>query len=180
MVLAPGLELVLAEAPDALPGDFNDDGLVDFADFFLFVDNFARPAEAGDPFDLVPDGVIDFTDFFELVDLLGGLGAKAVALAGPLLGLPAEAELGDNYPNPFNSSTLIPFALPQAGPVRLEVFNLLGQRVRLLADGPRAAGSHRVAWDGRDERGRSLRSGVYFYRLKGAGFAAQRRLLLLR
>ena len=83
--------------------------------------------------------------------------------------LPREVGLGANYPNPFNPSTLIPYQLPAPAPVRLEVFNILGQRVATLVDGEQEAGSYRARWDGTDAAGRAAASGVYFYRLTVAG-----------
>ncbi len=79
--------------------------------------------------------------------------------------LPSEVGLGQNYPNPFNPSTLIPYQLAASSPVRLEVFNILGQRVATLVDEEQSAGSYRARWDGTDAAGRAAASGVYFYRL---------------
>lgn len=93
--------------------------------------------------------------------------------------LPEDFLLGANYPNPFNPSTTIPFALASGGEVRLEVFNLLGQKVRTLLSERREAGSHTAVWNGRDERGRQLESGIYFYRLQLDGVPGQVRKMLL-
>ena len=70
------------------------------------------------------------------------------------------------WPNPFNPSTTISFELPASGPVELAVYDVKGRRVRILVSARREAGSHEVAWDGRDERGRRLPSGIYFCRLE--------------
>jgi hypothetical protein len=83
-------------------------------------------------------------------------------------------------PNPFNPSTQIAFDLPQAGPVRLAVYDLRGALVRLLTDGPLAAGRQVAVWDGRDDAGRGLASGVYFIRLDAGGRRAQQKALLLK
>ena len=99
--------------------------------------------------------------------------------------LPTEFVLGVNYPNPFNPSTTIPFRIPvfpgmQQVPLRLEIFNGLGQRVRHLVDEPRAApGYFRSRWDGRDDAGRPAGSGVYFYRLRTGETVATGKMLLL-
>ena len=79
--------------------------------------------------------------------------------------LPSEVGLGQSYPNPFNPSTLIPYQLATPSPVRLEVFNILGQRVATLVDGQQGAGAYVARWDGTDAAGRAAASGVYFYRL---------------
>ena len=83
--------------------------------------------------------------------------------------LPQAVGLGQNYPNPFNPSTLIPYQLSATSPVRLEVFNVLGQRVATLVDDAQGAGSYVARWDGTDAAGRAAASGVYFYRLTVAG-----------
>ena len=93
---------------------------------------------------------------------------------------PQQLELAANYPNPFNSGTIFGFALPQRQMVELAVFNLLGQQVATLHRGPLEAGWHRLHWDGRDQRGRPLATGLYLYRLTGGEGALTRKLLLLR
>ena len=75
--------------------------------------------------------------------------------------LPQSFILDQNYPNPFNSATVIRFALPTAAGVDLAIFNLAGQRVAMLVEGAREAGTYTVRWDGRDDDGRALASGVY-------------------
>ena len=108
--------------------------------------------------------------------------------------LPLSASLGANYPNPFNPATTIPFTVPSGSPavigdqagggsaahVRLEIYDLLGQRVRVLVDGALTAGEHWAVWDGRDARGERAASGPYFYRLEIGAFEQTCRLLLLR
>ena len=98
-----------------------------------------------------------------------GLFALPRPMAGGAFVLPREVGLGANYPNPFNPSTLIPYQLPVPAPVRLEVFNVLGQRVTTLVDGEQEAGAYRARWDGTDAAGRAAAAGVYFYRLTVAG-----------
>ncbi len=94
--------------------------------------------------------------------------------------LPQAFSLSQNFPNPFNSQTLIRFALPASGEVELAVYNLAGQRVVRLAEGARAAGAYTVRWDGRDGSGRELASGVYLYRLRAGEQLESRKLLLLQ
>jgi len=95
--------------------------------------------------------------------------------------LPTAFVLEQNYPNPFNPKTTIPFAVPAIAEVRLEVFDILGQRVAVLWDGEVAAGEHRLHWDGRDAKGRMLGSGVYLYRLQlPQGGIQIKRMLLVR
>ena len=87
--------------------------------------------------------------------------------------------LAPNAPNPFNASTLIPYRLDASGPVRLEIYNLLGQSIRTLVDEVQAAGSYRVSWDARDAAGRRVSTGVYFLRLHYPGGVQTRRMLYL-
>ncbi len=94
--------------------------------------------------------------------------------------VPSKFTLEQNYPNPFNPGTTIRFHLPNDGRVRLEVFNLLGQKVRVLVDDNRAAGAHSIVWDGRSEAGVPVGSGIYFYRLVSGPFAETKRMLLIR
>ena len=89
-------------------------------------------------------------------------------------------ELGQNHPNPFNPRTAIKFSLEQASPVSLQVFDLNGRVVKTLADGSMAAGGHEVVWNGQDENGSSLASGVYFYRLQAEGRTMNRRMVLIK
>ncbi|MCK6623047.1 MAG: choice-of-anchor D domain-containing protein [Calditrichaceae bacterium] len=107
--------------------------------------------------------------------------------------VPTELVLKQNYPNPFNPATTIEYDLPQDGNVTVAIYNMLGQKVKTLANGFHLAGVHRVEWNGTDERGNHLASGVYFYHLQvspkeplavPSGEAGQtvqtRKLLLLR
>ena len=93
--------------------------------------------------------------------------------------LPQQVALGPNYPNPFNPSTIIPFQLPTAMHVRLEVFNILGQRIATLVDGEQSGGFHTARWDATDAAGQAMAAGVYFYRLSGAGVHVTRRMVLI-
>ena len=96
-------------------------------------------------------------------------------------GTPPAFALLRNYPNPFNPSTTITFSISQNGSVNLEVYDMTGRHVRTLLSGEVAAGHHTAQWDGRDERGSSVGSGVYFYRLRvGSNFSDSRKMLLLK
>ena len=94
--------------------------------------------------------------------------------------VPEEFTLSQNYPNPFNPSTNIRFTLKNADHVRLLVYSILGQKVRTLADQEMMAGSYVATWDGRDDRGNQLSSGVYFYRLETKSLTVTRNMLLLK
>jgi hypothetical protein len=94
--------------------------------------------------------------------------------------VPQKFELLQNYPNPFNPSTQIRFDLADASEVRLVVFNLLGQKVRTLVAANMPAGAHHIAWDGRDDRGLDVSTGLYLYKLQAASFVSCRKMLLTR
>ncbi len=103
-------------------------------------------------------------------------GVEETAGAAPA----ARPMLYPAAPNPFNPETAIRFSLPRRASVRVLVFNVAGARVRSLAEGVMEAGPHSLRWDGRDDRGRDLPSGAYFYRLEAEGVADARKLILLR
>jgi len=111
---------------------------------------------------------------------VGGQVAFATGIGDDRSVLPTSFALGQNYPNPFNPSTSFVIALPTASYVTLDVFNLLGQRVSRLYDGPAAAGYLDIQWDGRNDQGRSVGSGVYFYRMLAGDFQQVRKMVLLK
>ena len=95
--------------------------------------------------------------------------------------LPKDFSLEQNYPNPFNSDTVIRFEMREEQHVELAVFNLAGQNLVHLVEGSREAGVHTVHWNGRNERGSELSSGVYVYRLQaGKGRTKTRKMALVR
>ncbi|OGB60071.1 MAG: hypothetical protein A2Y94_06010 [Caldithrix sp. RBG_13_44_9] len=93
----------------------------------------------------------------------------------PSSGLPADFELLQNYPNPFNPTTTIKYSLPTSSSVRIEIFNITGQLVSVLADNSQEAGYHTITFDARD-----LPSGAYFYKLTAGNFQSIKRMLLLK
>ncbi len=94
--------------------------------------------------------------------------------------VPETFVLSQNYPNPFNPETVIRFQVPRRAFVTLRVYNLLGEVVRTLAAGDHAPGRYTVTWDGRDEAGRPVASGIYLYQLQADGFTQVRKMTLLR
>jgi len=107
-----------------------------------------------------------------------------VRLHGPIIASIAAAPsvnvLRQNHPNPFNPATQIGYTLKAAGRVELSIVDVLGRRVRTLSTGHQEAGEHAVTWNGRDDRGWEVPSGVYFYRLEANGAQEVRRLLRSR
>ena len=95
--------------------------------------------------------------------------------------IPKEFALGQNYPNPFNPTTTVRFDLPREAAVTLEIYNIVGVRVRSLLKGDHiGAGRYTLIWDGCDESGRMLPSGVYLYRITAGDFHAWRKMTLLK
>ncbi|MDE2812133.1 MAG: T9SS type A sorting domain-containing protein, partial [Gemmatimonadota bacterium] len=124
---------------------------------------------------------------FDLTDLRRGPVARATtdatgyfalaSLGGPAL--PQGFALGQNYPNPFNPSTIIPYQLPTVAQVRLDVFNVLGQRVATLVAEEQPAGFHAAIWDATNAAGQAVAAGVYIYRLIAGGKQHTRRMVLI-
>ncbi|MCX6831822.1 MAG: T9SS type A sorting domain-containing protein, partial [candidate division Zixibacteria bacterium] len=94
--------------------------------------------------------------------------------------LPEEFALEQNCPNPFNPETVISYSLEKVGDVSLEVYNCLGQRVRVLFAGNQPTGKHTVRFDGTDDTGAQLASGVYLYRLRVGDQQLTRKMVLLK
>lgn len=94
--------------------------------------------------------------------------------------LPSEWRLGNAYPNPFNSSTVVPYTVPEPSDVTLEVFDLRGRKVSTLFQGTRAAGSYTAVWNGRSSSGQSVGSGLYLIRLKAAGTTLTRKVTVVK
>jgi len=94
--------------------------------------------------------------------------------------VPTEFGLKQNYPNPFNPTTTIEFSVDKPGHVRIDIFNLTGQKVRTLVEGYRLPGTYKITWDGTDDFGRHLSSGVYFVRLSTVGHVMTRKMVLAK
>ncbi|MCB5224705.1 MAG: carboxypeptidase regulatory-like domain-containing protein [Candidatus Cloacimonadaceae bacterium] len=92
----------------------------------------------------------------------------------------AATELLGNYPNPFNPETVISYSLKDATPVRLEIYNSKGQRIRVLVDETQASGWYRALWNGRDDHGKPASSGIYMYRMNAGSYSASRKMVLLQ
>ena len=126
---------------------------------------------------------------FDLSDLQRGAVAHTTTDATGQFALPLAAlgrqalpqgfALGQNYPNPFNPSAIIPYQLAATSQVRLEVFNVLGQRMAMLVDREQGAGAYSAQWDGTDAAGQAVAAGVYVYRLTVDGAQQTRRMVLV-
>ena len=94
--------------------------------------------------------------------------------------VPGSYVLKQNFPNPFNSGTTIRFSTTQNVRVKLEIFNILGQRVKTLINETMIADDHEIKWDGRNDSGNLLGSGIYFYRLRAGNFIKTRKMIFLK
>jgi len=107
-------------------------------------------------------------------------GTGIVGVDGQKTVVPLTYELGDCYPNPFNPTTQIEYAIPVSNNVTIEIFNSLGQKVRTLVDRYMSAGTYHTTWDGMDDNGNVMPSGVYFYKMTSSHFNAVKRMLLMK
>ena len=117
-----------------------------------------------------------WTENYDRIEV-GALTAKTQSSTDPM---PTQFELQQNYPNPFNPSTTIGFSLPKAGEARLEIYNILGRLVATPFDGMANAGYNEVNWNGRDDAGHEVASGIYFYRLTSATFTDTKKMTLVK
>ncbi|UCE17257.1 MAG: DJ-1/PfpI family protein [Gemmatimonadota bacterium] len=156
------------------------------------------------------DGGVDILDALGIINVILGLGECALGTSKPVLttevmeflkslasylpaddfgrvmylikeaSVPAVYYLSQNYPNPFNPETTISFSISQASHVQLAIYNITGERVRKLVDVEKTAGYHSVIWNGTDERGQEVSSGVYFYSIKTEAFRETKSMVLLK
>jgi hypothetical protein len=132
----------------------------------------------GEKFTLRVDGVavnetITWTSTGDRIEL-----ARLTTAAGGTL--PGGFALAQNYPNPFNPTTTISFSLPTKGTAKLEIYNVLGKLVAVPFSGTVEAGDHQVVWDGKNETGEAVASGVYFYRLTADKYTDTKKMMLLK
>jgi hypothetical protein len=124
--------------------------------------------------------------------LIGVTSQYTVSISGFLVSsTPAPESLSDapgmtqstllqNFPNPFSPATVVRYSVPTDGPVSVVIYDVQGRRVRTLADGFKSAGSYEDEWDGRDDSGQQVTSGVYFYQLNVGGTTQAKKMIRLR
>ena len=179
------------ETPN-LTADVNGDGVVNVLDLILVAGLFesAAAAPAARPRVLETLTAVEvqgwLTDAISL-EVKDVIMKRGIAVLGQLLIAltPAVTELLPNYPNPFNPETWIPYRLAEDGFVRLTIYDLSGQVVRTLEVGHRIASAYEtrskaIYWDGRNELGEQVASGVYFYHLSAGDYSATRRMVILK
>jgi hypothetical protein len=137
-----------------------DTSTMHFTEDFLFAPDFSyRESETEDGFFFILTGWVEDTD-----------------ISSP----PVEHQLLQNYPNPFNPNTTINFALPEKSQVRLKIYDMSGKLVNVLVNGEKEAGYHSVIWNGTDELGQEVASGIYFFQIESGDFTQLKKCLLLK
>lgn len=116
--------------------------------------------------------------YAQLIDKFGRPGRSITGITDPEM--PRIAHLDQNYPNPFNPQTKIPFQLEEPSLVSLQIYDTAGRLIRILAYNQLPAGEFKEVWDGRDQAGHKVCSGIYFYRLQAGGISASKKMILLR
>ena len=187
--------LMARDNPSDPQVDFNRDGKYTIADaiqLIIFMNSSKQIllAAANDPGNL--DYLLSLKDA-DIEYVLGqlrlmNLSEEEMAAIEELLGmsrvvvLPKAFSLKQNYPNPFNPSTTISFDIPEGKsvPVDLRIYNLRGQLVSILVNEAKDAGTYNVFWNGKNSRGESVGSGIYFYRIKAGDFSSIRKMVLLK
>ena len=109
--------------------------------------------------------------------------AQSMADDIQLVPLPTEFDLQQNFPNPFNGATMIPFTIPEnenAVNVFVDIFDLQGRAIKILVNSTYNPGFHQVSWDGTTDSGNMAASGIYFYRIKAGQYQATKRMLYLK
>jgi hypothetical protein len=120
-----------------------------------------------------------FKVFGEQDTVYDGYGAPT-AIEDLLTQTPRAFTLQQNYPNPFNPSTNIVFTLNKQSDVSIAVYNMLGQKVRTLVNDTRKAGAYQVAWNGTNDVGKKVSSGIYFYRIEAGNFVDTKKMVLMK
>ncbi len=101
-------------------------------------------------------------------------------IAGGPNALPQKFAVSQNYPNPFNPTTTIQYALPKRAKVTIDIYNILGQKVRRLVDETQPAGTHTIVWDGKNESNQAVSTGLYFYRVRTGDHEESKKMILLK
>lgn len=169
---------------------------IDTPEFDGMIPEYIYPAQEivdlGDNHGLVNLFFLDDNSFGSSIQGFGDTNGGTLMYAsididfGPFVGAnnntttPVTATLNQNYPNPFNPTTEISYELKADQPVNLQIFNVKGQLVKTLVDEVQTAGTKSVTWNGTDDNGNSVTSGVYFYKMKSSTFESARKMILMK
>lgn len=170
------------------PGDANRDGQVELTDFTLVSRHWLR--SYGDPSynlsaDLNDDGVVNIDDLTLVTLYWGRVYYNGAPDRQNTIFVPNQPQLGQNFPNPSNPETWIPYQISREAQVTIEIYNVNGQIVRILNLGFKPAGyyvtlNNAAYWDGKNEAGEETLSGVYFYVISAGDFHAARKMIVLK
>jgi len=131
-----------------------------------------------------PESAYIFSDYLYVADGEAGLNilqfSNVTGIKESKQNLAESFLLKQNYPNPFNPTTTITYEIPKASEVNLTIYNTLGQKIRTLINRKQNAGKHEVIWDGKDEIGNEVASGIYLYQLRAGDFVQTRKMILMR
>jgi len=114
------------------------------------------------------------------VQIVAKMKESGEELVGEKSAIPQEFSLSQNYPNPFNPETEISYGLPRDCYVKLAIHNVAGQKVNTLVDERQSAGYKTIYWNGRDDKGKEVASGIYFYKLEAGNFTESRKMVLIK
>ncbi|MCK4894407.1 MAG: T9SS type A sorting domain-containing protein, partial [Calditrichia bacterium] len=130
-------------------------------------------------FNPFPTGYVWYDDFRieELAEVITLIEDEPTPISNLV---PHDFVLQQNYPNPFNPETIIEFKVPEYGPVVLNIFNTLGQKIKTLVNDHRAPGTYQVFWDGRDDHGNYVATGMYLYQLRGENALITKKMFLIK
>ncbi|MFH0778705.1 MAG: FlgD immunoglobulin-like domain containing protein, partial [Candidatus Eisenbacteria bacterium] len=160
-----------------LSADMNADSLVNEADSSMFYDDWLTSACRSD---FNCDGIVNDLDWMVFAPNFGRGCSGSVVSAGEREPGPVVTSLAQSYPNPSARGASIAFSVSEPGHVLLRIYDIAGRPVRTLVEGHREAQRYEVVWDGRDDEGRQVRPGVYFYEFEAPGYRETKKLVLLR
>ena len=174
-----------------IQGGWAGEGNIDVDPLFRDSENgdfHLMSTDCGDPYNssCIDAGSPNYGDFpMDCLNGLGGFLADMGAygggdsvmqeIAGDLMSTPRDFRVSQNFPNPFNPTTTIEYALPEASHVTINIYNILGRKVETLVQGEQTAGSHQLVWNASDHS-----SGMYFYRIQAGDYAETRKMVLLK
>jgi hypothetical protein len=170
------------QVPQPYTLDANADGFVNNMDYILDVGESMelnigyRPSEEG----VFPAYLIISSDDPDAPSTNVSLMGSATPVSNQDNVNPVITELRGNYPNPFNPTTTISFSLKEKAPVSIDIYNILGQKVRTLYSGELGSGIHNLTWQGIDDKGRAVASGVYFYKMKSTEYSSTKKMILMK
>jgi len=134
------------------------------------------------PYNGVPKCAVAWTEYYTIYDADVKFDAewRGDVSVDDNITIPAVTRLKGNYPNPFNPDTNIEFYMAEPGLVSIDIYNIRGQRIRTLVNETYESGTHRVLWNGEDEDGRSVGSGVYFYNMRSGNYIETKKMIMIK